>query len=176
MNVTLALIKQDGSRRDFPLTKSRITLGRTEECGMRVPLAGVSRQHCEITISGDSASVRDLGSSNGTFHNNKRIQEAELQAGDLLSLGGVTFMVVIDGQPEGVPAIASPRAQSQEDAAMEVLSQPQGQDRSATVDMDDPINALEALADAGGGEEGEGFIDLGLDEDNDKDAKKNKKK
>lgn len=91
------MLKSDGTRRDFPLTRSRTILGRTSEADLRIPLPSVSRRHCEVAIEGDVLRVRDLGSSNGTNHNSVRVSEATLAAGDRIEIGGVEFLVVIDG-------------------------------------------------------------------------------
>jgi pSer/pThr/pTyr-binding forkhead associated (FHA) protein len=47
-------------------------------------------------------SVRDLGSSNGTYVNRKRITQQELAPGDLLSLGEMVFVVRVDGRPASI--------------------------------------------------------------------------
>lgn len=99
MKVSLVVVKSDGSRRDFPLVKDRVMIGRTNHCDLRVPMPSVSRKHCEISIEGDQVRLRDAGSSNGTFHNDKRVMEAVLQPGDRIGVGPVVFAVLIDGQP-----------------------------------------------------------------------------
>jgi len=95
----------DGKRRDFPIKKGRVIIGRTNSCGLRVPLSSVSREHCEISIHGDEIILRDLGSSNGTYHNNLRIQEAEVLPGDEISIGPVVFTVVVDGKPDDIEPV-----------------------------------------------------------------------
>ncbi len=105
MNAQLVMFRADGTRRDFPIKKSRIVLGRTNSCDLRIPLSSVSRKHCELRIEGEQVTLRDLGSSNGTFHNNIRIQEAALDAGDEIGIGPVVFTLVIDGKPEKVRAV-----------------------------------------------------------------------
>jgi pSer/pThr/pTyr-binding forkhead associated (FHA) protein len=44
--------------------------------------------------------IRDLGSSNGTYLNQERVDEAKLSAGDLVAIGSLVFLVQIDGSPE----------------------------------------------------------------------------
>lgn len=105
MNAQLVMFRADGTRRDFPIKKNRIVLGRTNSCDLRIPLSSVSRKHCELRIEGEQVTLRDLGSSNGTFHNNIRIQEAALDAGDEIGIGPVVFTLVIDGKPEKVRAV-----------------------------------------------------------------------
>ncbi|MFW6060802.1 MAG: FHA domain-containing protein [Phycisphaeraceae bacterium] len=108
MNLSLVMFKADGTRRDFPVTKDRVVIGRKPTCDLRIPLSSVSRQHCEIEVDGDRAVVRDLGSSNGTFHNRLRLQEEqELMAGDEVTVGPVIFTVVVDGEPEEIEPVRS---------------------------------------------------------------------
>ena len=99
MQVQLVMFKADGLRREFTLRKHATVIGRSTECDFQIPLAMVSRRHCEINIREEHISIRDLGSSNGTFVNDQRVQEADLEAGDKLVVGPVTFTVIVDGQP-----------------------------------------------------------------------------
>lgn len=163
MDVVLVMFKSDGSRRDFPVKGSRMVVGRTNSCDLRIPLSSVSRQHCEISVEDERVTIRDLGSSNGTFHNRERVQHAELSRGDEIVIGPVVFKVVIDGEPsdiEAVPTIVGDDtgaagetsadrseaiAESDEQDAMTTI---EPESHSPTVDYDDPIAALEALAES----------------------------
>jgi pSer/pThr/pTyr-binding forkhead associated (FHA) protein len=108
MKVVLVKFKGD-QRRDFALGPDKTVVGRATECTLRVPARDVSRRHCEIETAGGRVLVRDLGSSNGTFLNGKRITEAQLNPGDRLTVGPVTFVVQIDGKPAAVrPTDAAP--------------------------------------------------------------------
>ncbi|WP_413196283.1 FHA domain-containing protein [Pararobbsia alpina] len=53
----------------------------------------ISRRHAHIFLNDDTAYVEDLGSTNGTFVNGKRLEESAqaLQDGDLLAFGGSHF-------------------------------------------------------------------------------------
>ncbi len=58
--------------------------------GTNSPL--VSRQHCLVHVTKDEAILRDLGSTNGTLVNGKRVlNERQLIPGDLLQIGPVVF-------------------------------------------------------------------------------------
>ncbi len=105
MELSLVMFKSDGTRRDFPIRKDRVVVGRTNACDLRIPLSSVSRQHCEITVSGDEIRLRDLGSSNGTFHNDIQVEEARIDAGDQVSIGPVVFTLLVDGQPGDVEPV-----------------------------------------------------------------------
>lgn len=174
-NLVLAMFKSDGTRRDFPLVKDRIIIGRKVNCDLRIPLTSVSRQHCEITVDDGKVNIKDLGSSNGTYHNSVRVQEATLSAGDELVIGPVVFTLIVDGQPSeikpvrtivkgeeaDVTAAAAASAQSSSqasaiaaDAIEEIDDLPEliedEDDTTPTIELDDdPIAALESLAGAG---------------------------
>lgn len=63
------------------------TFGR-EECSLNIPSQRVSRRHAEITWTGDAPVLTDLGSSNGTTVNGKRLTKPHtLQDGDEISIG-----------------------------------------------------------------------------------------
>lgn len=99
MQVVLIMFKADGERRSFSLPRDVTLVGRREDCDLRIPLGDVSRKHCRLIRDGDTLRLEDLGSSNGTFHNGVRVQEAILQAGDNIRVGPVIFTVQIDGSP-----------------------------------------------------------------------------
>ncbi|HVS02190.1 MAG TPA: FHA domain-containing protein [Thermoanaerobaculia bacterium] len=74
--------------RSFPLRQGENLLGRGEDADVRVGLAGVSRLHARITVSGDRATIEDLGSKNGTFVDEAEIgRAAGLRDGAILRLG-----------------------------------------------------------------------------------------
>src|SRR5882724_9852894 len=115
MQVVLVMFRQDGERRSFSITRDVTVVGRREDCDFRIPLGEISRKHCRLVKDGDTLRVEDLGSSNGTFHNGTRIQNAELGPGDTLQIGSVAFVVQIDGTPtddEMQPVTAAGRSSS----------------------------------------------------------------
>jgi pSer/pThr/pTyr-binding forkhead associated (FHA) protein len=120
MDLSLVMFTAEGDRRDFRIYKPRTIVGRQNNCDLRIPLPSVSRQHCEIRREEGSAVLRDLGSSNGTYHNNKRVQSTRLSAGDQLVIGPVLFTVVLDGYPQEVRPVRSliTRPQESESSAL----------------------------------------------------------
>ncbi len=99
MQVVLVMFRADGERRSFSLPRTITVIGRREDCDLRIPLGDVSRKHCRFIADNDTLRVEDLGSSNGTFHNGVRIQEAVIAPGDTVQVGPVMFVVQIDGVP-----------------------------------------------------------------------------
>jgi serine phosphatase RsbU (regulator of sigma subunit) len=59
--------------RHFPLQPEYTTLGRQTDCHVCLPGKQVSRQHAQIVCAGGQHFIEDLGSSNGTYLNGKRI-------------------------------------------------------------------------------------------------------
>ncbi len=150
MDVRLIMFKENGDRREFPLSGPSVVIGRLDECGIRIPLPEVSRRHVSITLSATRVVVKDLGSANGTYVNNKRVTEDLLRPGDHLVVGPVVFTVQIDGQPEDIRPVKT-RLRRRQTSPAEVLDGSGVNDSSDMfgldeADEDDPISALEALA------------------------------
>jgi hypothetical protein len=99
MQAVLVMFRSDGERRSFSVTRDMTVIGRREDCDLRIPLGDISRKHARLVRDGDSLRLEDLGSSNGTFLNGGRVQEAVLNPGDSIQLGPVVFVLQIDGYP-----------------------------------------------------------------------------
>lgn len=70
-----------------------VTIGRGEHADVSLDDRWVSRVHCLISMESDRVFVRDLESKHGTYVNEERIDQVELKAGDLLSVGLCTLAV-----------------------------------------------------------------------------------
>jgi len=76
----------------FDLEPGSLVLGRAADVQLHVDGAGVSRRHAELVVDDDSVCLRDLGSSNGTFVNEKRLDAPVLlNNGDLVRIGLLVF-------------------------------------------------------------------------------------
>jgi pSer/pThr/pTyr-binding forkhead associated (FHA) protein len=69
------------------------TIGRSSGAEFMVDVALVSRLHCQLTAGATELQVRDLDSTNGTFVNGKRVDEATLKEGDRLGVGRVELVI-----------------------------------------------------------------------------------
>ncbi len=74
-----------------------MTIGRQNDCDIHVPADEVSRRHARLVARPVGVSVEDLGSANGTFINDKRIQTGMLTPGDELRLDSVRFQLSVPG-------------------------------------------------------------------------------
>lgn len=83
-----------------------VVIGRGKEATFPLLHRLVSRAHCRLFEEEGKIVVEDLKSLNGTFANNRRIQEPTILVfGQLLTIGDVTFRVMHDG---GSPASSVP--------------------------------------------------------------------
>jgi len=91
----------------FPVT-GPVVIGRAAECDISVPADEMSRRHALVKPTPDGLAVEDQGSANGTYINNKRVQQGFLKPGDELRLDAVRFMLVAPGME--MPAPPAPPA------------------------------------------------------------------
>lgn len=91
-----AIVVEKGPRKGltFLLKDGNTTVGRHPESDIFLNDVTVSRHHCRFLASGDSLSVEDSGSTNGTYVNDERVDSAELSAGDDVLIGRFHFVVV----------------------------------------------------------------------------------
>lgn len=69
------------------------TMGRAPRADFVVDAALVSRVHCRFTLTqANELELEDLGSTNGTFVNGKKVGKAMLADGDKLTIGRVQFV------------------------------------------------------------------------------------
>jgi hypothetical protein len=78
----------DMAGRDFPLSKTLISIGRGLDNDLVIDDPRVSRHHAQITFRHGHYLLRDQRSTNGTFVNNQPIETVVLASGDMVSLGG----------------------------------------------------------------------------------------
>lgn len=99
MKIRLELVHKNAKIKKVVL-KADTVIGRSTECGLRIASNEVSRQHCKICLSEDGVTVRDLGSSNGTFINGYQLEQEtdyEIAPDSELSIGGIKFIVRFEG-------------------------------------------------------------------------------
>lgn len=99
--------------KNFALTDNAV-IGRQADCDIPIPAEEISRQHARFRLTPEGVRVEDLGSANGTFINDKRIQTGLLKPGEELRLDTVRFLLVVPGmdarqqsaraQPAAAPA------------------------------------------------------------------------
>lgn len=77
---------------EVPIKKSSFVIGRSKECALRAGSEAISRKHCELKQTDAGITVQDLGSRNGTYVNDERIEGVRpLSHGDTLKIGPLEF-------------------------------------------------------------------------------------
>jgi len=74
----------------YPLTRSQTRIGRGQGADIQVDDSGVSRAHAEIVL-GLPVVIRDLGSTNGTLVDGRRVSEAPLNDGARIQVGSTVI-------------------------------------------------------------------------------------
>jgi pSer/pThr/pTyr-binding forkhead associated (FHA) protein len=141
MNYVLQVVRGRSATTTLKLTDNVTSLGRHDDCVIRIKSAQVSRRHCELYEVGGQLMLRDLGSSNGTYVNGKRVTgELSLKHGDELTVGAVTLRVAKIGRPVSpLPASPDSKPKAGDTAVVEAI-------------VDDSADVADA---AGGGDDEE---------------------
>jgi pSer/pThr/pTyr-binding forkhead associated (FHA) protein len=160
MQVVLVLFRSDGQRRSFSVARDLTVIGRREDCDLRIPIGDISRKHCRLVKEADTIRLEDLGSSNGTYVNGNRVQEAILRPGDWIGVGPVQFVVQMDGQPVDDDIVPPPssekdygvssRVTASEDSFADVLGELAGGDAQQAAAAE--ASARSAATTSGGSE------------------------
>ena len=83
----LVLRSGEGEGEHFVLSSPVTNIGRHADSDIALDDITVSRRHCEVSIVNGRFLVRDAGSLNGTYVNQKRVDEIALNQGDELQIG-----------------------------------------------------------------------------------------
>lgn len=78
----------------WPVEDEAVTIGRSEQCSIRIVDAAISRRHCKVWLEEDDLFVEDLNSRNATMVNGMPVKRAKLRIGDILAVGPATFEVI----------------------------------------------------------------------------------
>src|SRR4051812_11337004 len=121
MDYQLVIVRGRGASETIRLGDGVTSVGRQDDCQLRIKSSQVSRKHCEIFEKKGLLMVKDLGSSNGTFVNGKRIQEQRvLEPGDELTIGQVKLKVAKLG--EAPPPPKKPALKPGDTAVVEAIT------------------------------------------------------
>ena len=89
--------------KSFYLTKEKMILGRDLVADISIGETAISRQHTEFLISEDGISAKDMGSTNGTFVNDQKLEGSHaLEDGDLIRCGNTILKFLQEGKIENI--------------------------------------------------------------------------
>ncbi|CAG1008783.1 ABC transporter ATP-binding/permease protein [Burkholderiales bacterium] len=99
----IVLHLEDGSTREYALTKDRLTIGRRAANDIIVTNLAVSAEHAAILTIPPDSFVEDLDSTNGTYVNGRQIKRHFLRDGDIIEIGRHRLVYqTADGPPQSV--------------------------------------------------------------------------
>src|SRR5206468_3943713 len=88
----------DGVDKSFNLGAEPVLIGRATECQIQTQDAMVSRRHARIIWDGNYW-IEDLGSSNGVYVGNERVQRSPFRPGDTVTCGSLVMRLMPDTAP-----------------------------------------------------------------------------
>jgi diguanylate cyclase (GGDEF)-like protein len=87
--------------RKYDLMKEQTVVGRSSKADIQVDQEAISRNHARFTIQAGRVSLKDLGSTNGTYVNDEMITtDMQLRNGDLVKIGRTIFKFIAGGNIE----------------------------------------------------------------------------
>ena len=97
----LRITEGSNAGKEIAVNSSKFLIGRADECNLRHHSDAISRRHCVIIVTDKAVGVRDLKSRNGTVVNGEKIVgDKRLRHGDVLSVGPLSFEVIIKSKAE----------------------------------------------------------------------------
>jgi sigma-B regulation protein RsbU (phosphoserine phosphatase) len=97
----IAIQTAGGTKERFPLSGTRVTIGRSRDSDIFLPDQWLSRNHAAIEQRPEGYFVNDLSSKNGTLLNGEPLQSwRRLRPGDIITLGEHTLTFSPDSGPE----------------------------------------------------------------------------
>lgn len=89
--------------KSFFLTKETMVLGRDLSADISIGETSISRRHTEFVLTDQGIQVKDLGSTNGTFVNDTKVEGTKLVSdGDLIRCGNTILKFLKEGKIENV--------------------------------------------------------------------------
>lgn len=86
----------DGKILRWPLVRGEMTLGRGADCEILIPDESISRRHLALAVSDDQVAVRDLGSTNGLWSDDRRV-DAVLLVPEVPVVAGAVVLTMREG-------------------------------------------------------------------------------
>lgn len=102
--ISLAVLDGRDSGRIFQVDRPRVVLGRGE-ADIVINDSEVSRQHASIEVRGQRVVLRDLGSTNGTFVNEVKISQSEIDNRAEFRIGGTRLMLIMTDTESDLEAL-----------------------------------------------------------------------
>ena len=105
--------RPDGTEKKLEFSTKPLIVGRLPESEISVRDSFISRVHCGFAYANNEFTLKDLGSTNGTYRNGARVFECALSSGDKIQVGNTTLVFEIDAKNDNailrqIPQMAAP--------------------------------------------------------------------
>jgi len=131
MDVKLVVLGGKHPGQEIAVQGPEFLVGRAPECKLRPNSDMVSRRHCLICVAEGRATIRDLGSRNGTIVNDQKITgEHELRTGEKIKIGPLEFEVQLSTSVSGKK---KPKVRSVQEAAARTVEAAKPRDSEADI-------------------------------------------
>jgi pSer/pThr/pTyr-binding forkhead associated (FHA) protein len=138
MDYQLVIVRGRSGAQTINLLDGVTTVGRQDDCHLRIRSSQVSRRHCELFEKKGHLVVKDLGSSNGTYVNGEKVKEQRvLELGDELTIGQVKLRVTKIGETS-VPSSPRQTAKPGDTAVVQPVSSGESDDEFEIEFDDEP--------------------------------------
>lgn len=81
--------------KEFLLAGAELTLGRAGECNITLNDSTISGHHASIICEEGIFFVKDAGSLNGTFLNEKKVEQSKISPGDRIRIGNTLLRLTV---------------------------------------------------------------------------------
>ncbi len=88
--------------RKYDLDQVEVIIGRSPKADIQVDQESVSRSHARLMVESDRVTIRDMESTNGTWVNDRRVEEHTLRDGDLVKIGRTIFKFLAGANMEAL--------------------------------------------------------------------------
>ncbi|MFN4123818.1 MAG: FHA domain-containing protein [Flavobacteriales bacterium] len=89
------LVNNEGRTLTYPIKKGSVLIGRYDTCDITVKEQTLTGKHAKLELRDDGIFLSDLGSTNGTFVNGRKIKTTSLENGDQIRMGNVEMTIRI---------------------------------------------------------------------------------
>ncbi len=114
------LLKLEGKViREYEVKNDRIKVGRKPDNDIVINNPAISGYHCVIEKKGDTFTVEDLDSTNGTSVNDERVKKRGLHQNDIIGVAKHTLVFLEDASHAAVAAHSAPKVDEEPDAPEE---------------------------------------------------------
>jgi len=87
----LVIIEGKDLWKDFPIVKTKLSIGRAADCDIILDDEHLSSQHASLKLKDNALFITDLDSSNGTYVNAQEITRVALSDNDIIKIGNTSL-------------------------------------------------------------------------------------